>query len=96
MTAHPTRTTDTDPGTHPGGAPHADVTNRLRRLWETAGAIHQAAVNDTATAPDIRARSLDLIVELFDLSDALLTTGAAGPSTPFPTTAADAEVGAHG
>lgn len=96
MTTHSTQPTERDPSAHPGSTPHADVTSRLRRLWEAAGAIHQAAVNDTATAPEIRFRSLDLIVELFDLSDALLVTGASGPVPSASRAGTGEEVVAHG
>ncbi len=71
--------------------PDTQLVRRLRGLWEHAGAIHEAAVNDTDLPPVVRESARALIVGLFDLSDRLLAT------TPTATTtAASREVAHHG
>lgn len=72
------------------GAADVEVVRWLRGLWEHAGALHEAAVNDTNVAPVVRDSARTLIVGLFDLSDRLLAT------TPTATAAgAGREVARH-
>ncbi|MBY5161485.1 hypothetical protein [Salsipaludibacter albus] len=65
-----------------GDTPGAEYAPQLRRLFELAGAIHEAAVNGGG---DIRAtvRELarDLIGELVDLADVVLASPGHDPAT---------------